>query len=139
YSDGLTEQNIDSFFEEGGMLDLLAVVCDGLDIKIISRYKPSSLQIPVVMDTNDRGMVDVARFDLEPNRPVLHGLAEGLQPEGIKDLTNEKKIPYILKIVGADTISTRLKASMIEVEQTINTWPQLASSVVLGGAVTTDV
>ncbi|RYZ56230.1 MAG: Rv1355c family protein, partial [Sphingobacteriales bacterium] len=139
YSDGLTEANMDSFFESGGKLDLLVEVCDGLDIKIICRYKARSLQIPVVMDTNDRGMLDVERFDLEPDRPVLHGLAEGLLPERIRDLTNEEKIPYILKIVGAETISTRLKASMIEVEQSINTWPQLASSVVLGGAVTTDV
>jgi hypothetical protein len=97
------------------------------------------LQIPVVMDTNDRGMLDVERFDLEPNRPILHGLADGLDPSNIKDLSNEDKIPYILKMVGAETISTRLKASMMEVEQSINTWPQLASSVVLGGALTTDV
>ncbi len=57
----------------------------------------------------------------------------------IKDLSNEDKIPYILKMIGIDTISTRLKASMLEVEQSINTWPQLASSVTLGGAITTDV
>jgi len=42
-------------------------------------------------------------------------------------------------MIGAETISTRLKASMMEVEQSVNTWPQLASSVVLGGALTTDV
>jgi len=36
-------------------------------------------------------------------------------------------------------VSLRIKASMIEVEQTINTWPQLASSVALGGAVGADV
>ncbi|MBX9449068.1 MAG: hypothetical protein KL787_04850 [Taibaiella sp.] len=72
-------------------------------------------------------------------RPILHGLAGDLNPETIRDLSNEDKIPYILKMVGADTLSTRMKASMMEVEQSINTWPQLASSVVLGGAVTTDV
>lgn len=139
FNDGLTAGNIDSFFTDGGKLDLLVEVCDGLDIKIVSRYKARALQIPVVMDTNDRGMIDVERFDLEPNRPIMHGLAQGLDPENIKNLTNEEKIPYILRMVGAEGISTRLKASMIEVEQSINTWPQLASSVVLGGAVTTDV
>lgn len=139
FSEGVTDENIDPFFTAGGKLDLLVEVCDGLDIKIISRYKARSLGIPVVMDTNDRGMVDVERFDLEPERPVLHGLAEGLDPKNIKDLTNEEKIPYILKMVDAERMSARLKASMVEVEQSINTWPQLASSVVLGGAVTTDV
>lgn len=139
FNDGLTQENIDEFFVGERKLDVLVEVCDGLDIKIISRFKARSLGIPVVMDTNDRGMLDVERFDLEPDRPILHGLAQGLDPENIKGLSNEEKIPYILRMVGAETISTRLKASMIEVEQSINTWPQLASSVVLGGAVTTDV
>src|SRR5688572_5681116 len=137
--DGLNNENIDSFFTEGGHLDLLVEVCDGLDIKIVSRFKARELKIPVVMDTNDRGMLDVERFDLEPQRPILHGLAGDLDPNKITNLTNEEKIPYILKMIGAESISTRLKASMLEVEQSINTWPQLASSVTLGGAITTDV
>ena len=139
FHEGLSHQNMDDFFTGGKKLDILVEVCDGIDIKIESRYKARELMIPVVMDTNDRGMLDVERFDLEPGRPVLHGLAEGLDPVNIKNLSNEDKIPFILKIVGAETISTRLKTSMMEVEQSINTWPQLASSVVLGGALTTDV
>ena len=138
FNDGLTDANIDDFFCKDGKLDILVEVCDGLDIKVISRFKARELQIPVVMDTNDRGMLDIERFDLEPERPIFHGLAGDLDPDRIKGLTNEQKIPYILKMIGAETISTRLKASMMEVEQSINTWPQLASSVVLGGALTTD-
>ncbi len=139
FNNGLESKNFDEFFLKDGKLDLLVEVCDGLDIKIESRFKARELGIPVIMETNDRGMLDVERFDLNPTLPILHGLAEGLNPSTIKGLSNEDKVPYILKIVGADTISNRLKASMVEVEQTINTWPQLASSVVLGGAVTTDV
>lgn len=140
FNDGVTDTNIDAFFGQGtDKLDVLVEVCDGLDIKINSRFKARQLGIPVVMDTNDRGLLDVERFDLEPQRPILHGLAEGLNPANIKGLSDEDKIPYILKMVNADNISRRLKASMMEVEQSINTWPQLASSVVLGGAITTDV
>ncbi|HZX57453.1 MAG TPA: Rv1355c family protein [Mucilaginibacter sp.] len=139
FNDGLNDNNMNDFFLEGGKLDLFIEVCDGLDVKIISRYKAREFQVPVIMDTNDRGMLDVERFDLEPQRAVLHGLADGLNPDNIKNLTNEEKIPYILKMIGADTISARLKASMLEVNKSINTWPQLASSVTLGGAVTTDV
>ncbi|MBL7718114.1 MAG: Rv1355c family protein [Flavipsychrobacter sp.] len=139
YNDGLTKEILDSYFTGGGNLDLLVEVCDGLDVKILSRYKARELRIPVVMDTNDRGMLDVERFDLEPDRKILHGLAGDLDPEKLQSLSNEDKIPYILQMVGAEDISPRLKASMIEVEQSINTWPQLASSVTLGGAITTDV
>lgn len=139
FNEGLTRNNIEQFFTTGGKMDLLVEVCDGLDVKILSRFKARELKIPVVMDTNDRGMVDVERYDLEPDRPILHGLAGDLDPDKISNLSNEDKIPYILKMIGADSISTRLKSSMLEVEQSINTWPQLASSVALGGAVTTDV
>ena len=139
FNEGIDNGNINDFFLGEGKLDLLVEVCDGLDIKILSRFKAKELSIPVVMDTNDRGMLDIERFDLDPERPILHGLAEGLNPDNIKNLTNEEKVPYILKMIGAETLSTRLKSSMIEVEQSINTWPQLASSVTLGGALTTDV
>ncbi|MEO6851102.1 MAG: ThiF family adenylyltransferase, partial [Mucilaginibacter sp.] len=103
FDDGLHQGNMDEFFMGGGKLDVFVEVCDSIDVKIESRYKAREFQIPVIMDTNDRGMLDVERFDLEPQRPVLHGLADGLDPESIKDLTNQEKIPYILKIVGAET------------------------------------
>ncbi|MEM9053293.1 MAG: Rv1355c family protein, partial [Bacteroidota bacterium] len=140
FTDGLTEDNLSDFFHKGGDLDLLIDECDGLDMKIIARWKAREMKIPVVMEASDRGMVDVERFDLEPERPLLHGMVEDLSPEKLKTLeTNEDKIPYMLAIVGADTISTRAKASMLEIGETITTWPQLASAVTLGGGITADV
>ncbi|MFD1629544.1 Rv1355c family protein [Pseudopedobacter beijingensis] len=139
FFDGLTDNNIDDFFLKNGKLDLLVDECDGLDMKIIARHKARDLKIPVIMDTSDRGMLDVERFDLEPNRPLLHGKADGVNPHTIKELSNEDKVPIILQLLGAENISSRGKASMVEVQQTINTWPQLASSVTLGGAVAADV
>lgn len=139
YSEGLLESNLNDFFLEGGKLDVLVDECDGLDMKIISRYKARELGIPVLMDTSDRGMLDVERFDLEPDRPLLHGTIEGIDPNSIKTLSNEEKIPIMLQMLGVNEISLRGKVSMIEVQQTINTWPQLASSVVLGGGVAADV
>jgi len=140
FPDGLHEGNMDSFFCEGGNLDLLIDECDGLDIKILARVKAKELKIPVVMEASDRCMLDVERFDLEPDRPLLHGLIDGLDIQKLKSLrTNEEKVPYLLAMIGIDTISSRLKASMFEIEQTITTWPQLASAVTLGGGLTADV
>ncbi|HET7818575.1 MAG TPA: Rv1355c family protein [Bacteroidia bacterium] len=140
YPGGINEENIDEFFLKGGKLDIVLDECDGLYIKILCRQKAKDLKIPVVMETSDRGMLDVERFDLEPQRAILHGLIDHLDMSKVKEAkTNEEKIPYILPMVGIDKISTRLKASMIEVEQTITTWPQLASAVTLGGGLATDV
>jgi molybdopterin/thiamine biosynthesis adenylyltransferase/nitroreductase len=138
FFDGLTDANMEDFFTGGGKLDVLVDECDGLDIKIMARYKARELRIPVVMDTSDRGMLDIERFDLEPDRPLLHGTVTGINPQNIKELSNEDKVPVILQMLGVDNISARAKASMVEVQQSINTWPQLASSVALGGAAGAD-
>src|SRR5690606_36334646 len=87
-----------------------------------------------------RGTVDIERFDLEPDRPILHGFVEHLDLSNVRlAKTMEEKLPYILPIVGIETMSTRLKASAIEIGQTISTWPQLASAVAFGGGMAADV
>ena len=139
YTEGITEENINDFFTQGGLPDLLVEECDSLDIKILARYKARSLRIPVIMDTSDRGMLDVERFDLEPDRPLLHGLAGDINPALVRGLTNEEKVPFVMKIVGFANASERLKFSMGEIRKTITTWPQLASSVFVGGAIAADV
>lgn len=136
---GVTEENYEEFLLAGGKLDVLVEECDSLDVKVQLRYEARRYGIPVVMDTSDRGLIDVERFDLEPTRPIFHGLVGDLNPTCLRGLTTEEKVPYVLQIIGADTMSTRLRASLIEVEQTISTWPQLASSVAHGGAAAADV
>jgi molybdopterin/thiamine biosynthesis adenylyltransferase len=140
FPDGLTEENMDDFFLGNGKLDVLIDECDGVDIKILCRLKAKSLQIPVLMEASDRGTIDVERFDLEPSRPILHGLIDHLDVTKLKTLkTNEERIPYLAPMVGVDTMSVRLKASAVEVGQSITTWPQLASAVVLGGGAVGDI
>ncbi|TDQ06470.1 Rv1355c family protein [Pedobacter metabolipauper] len=140
FHEGITEDNIDAFLTENGKLDLLIDECDGIAIKILCRTKAKGYQIPVLMEASDRGTIDIERFDLEPERPILHGFIEHLDISKVKDLkTNEEKIPYILPIAGVETLSTRMKASMLEIEQTITSWPQLASAVTYGGGITADL
>src|SRR5258708_2371536 len=73
FFDGIHEDNIDRFLTDGGELDLLIEECDGMDIKFLARYRARELRIPVVMDTSDRGLLDVERFDREPERTIFHG------------------------------------------------------------------
>ena len=140
FPEGLHEKNLHDFFTQGGNLDLLVEESDGFDIKILSRYKARELKIPVIMEASDKCMVDVERFDLEPKRNILHGIVKHLDIDKLKTLTtNEEKIPYMLDILGLNTTSPRLRASMLEMQQTISTWPQLGSAVTMGGGITADV
>lgn len=141
YPEGITDENIHDFYTKGGKLDAVIDECDGVNIKILCRIKAKELSIPVLMEASDRGTLDVERFDLEPERPIMHGWLEHLDidMQKLKNLkTSEEKLPYILPISGMDTLSPRMKASMAEIEQTLTTWPQLATAVTLGGALTAD-
>lgn len=135
YEEGITEGNMDEFFTLGGNLDLLIEECDSLPVKIGSRLKAKSLEIPVLMDTSDRGMMDVERFDLEPKRPLLHGLLEDFGEERyILDRINQYKKEIMMAVLDFESLSDRAKYSITQIGKTITTWPQTASSVIMGGA-----
>jgi hypothetical protein len=135
YRDGLTEDNISEFFTGGnGPIDLLVEECDTPWAKIAAREHSRDLRIPVIMDTNDRGMLDIERFDREPDRPLLHGRLGDVKSVDMLDLTRQDKTDLILAMVDADGISPQLAASFSELGRTLSSWPQLASGVALGGA-----
>ncbi|MBN7817937.1 Rv1355c family protein [Algoriphagus pacificus] len=134
FREGISEENIDDFLTSGGKLDLLIDECDSFNIKVLAREKAKKYKIPVVMETSDRGMVDIERFDLEPDRPIFHGHMKGVSYSDLKELSDRQRIAIGLKITGINTLSSRMKASLLEMNQTITSWPQLASAVFLGGA-----
>jgi hypothetical protein len=136
YNQGVNEQNIDDFFTFQGNLDLLVEECDSLPIKIGSRIKAKAYGVPVLMDTSDRGMIDIERFDLQKDLPIFHGLLEDFGPEErlISSLSTKGK-EMMMNILQYEHLSERVKYSFSELGKSITTWPQLASSVLLGGAV----
>ncbi|MEM7252276.1 MAG: Rv1355c family protein [Pseudomonadota bacterium] len=132
--DGLTETNLATFLDEP-RLDLLIEECDDLRLKVSLREAARARRIPVIMETSDRGMLDVERFDLEATRPILHGLLGDVRSTDIPaKLTQDDKVKFALPFLGAETLSARMAASMLEIEETISSWPQLGGDVLLGGA-----
>ena len=135
YEEGITDENMHDFFTLGGDLDLLIEECDSLPVKIGSRLKAKSLKIPVLMDTSDRGMMDVERFDLEHERPLFHGLLKRFgEEDNILDNINQYKNEMMMDILDFQNLSDRAKSSIAQIGKTITTWPQTASSVIMGGA-----
>lgn len=128
---GLALDNVDAFLDG---LDIVIEECDSLDIKAALREAARVRRIPVLMGTSDRGLVDVERFDQEPARPILHGLMGDLDIGLLPSMTSREKVRHILGYLEAEQLSSRGAASLIEVDRTLSTWPQLASDVVLGAA-----
>ena len=127
--EGLTFDTVDQFADG---LDIVVEECDSLDMKAILREAARSRRIPVVMATSDRGLVDVERFDTEPGRPILHGLLGEIDAALLPGMSSRDKIPHILRHLDAARLSPRTAASLVEVDESLSTWPQLASEVNLG-------
>ncbi|MEU1982091.1 ThiF family adenylyltransferase [Nocardia sp. NPDC019395] len=135
YTDGLTDENIDRFFDG---LDLMVEECDSPKIKLAAREYARERRIPVVMDCNDRGMLDIERFDLEPDRPLLHGRLGSVGSADLDTLTQAERADVMLAMVDPERISSELAAAFGQIGVTLSTWPQLAADVALGGALVAD-
>ncbi|MGY4710889.1 Rv1355c family protein [Mycolicibacterium sp. CBM1] len=128
---GLTMESIEEFLDG---LDVVVEECDSLDIKAAVREAARRREIPVLMASSDRGLIDVERYDLEPDRPILHGLLGGIGVTELAGLTSADKVPHVLRIVDAERLSDRGAASLVEVNRTLSTWPQLAGDIAAGAA-----
>ncbi|MNE17005.1 hypothetical protein D3C80_1099710 [compost metagenome] len=140
YTQGASVGNLNDFMgDNSDQLDLLVEVCDNFEMKILCRLAARQKKIPVIMETNDRGMLDIERFDIEASRKILHGTVENLEGELtdvaaiLKKMTPQERMGYLTKIVGVENISDRMKLSLANMGKTLNSWPQVASSVVVGG------
>ncbi len=128
---GVRPENLGEFLDG---LDLVIEECDSLDMKFLVREAARDRRIPVIMETSDRGVLDVERFDLEPDRPIFHGLLGDMDSTKLANLTTAQKGPYVIRLIGAREASSRGAASLLEVGQTITGWPQLGSEITLGAA-----
>jgi nitroreductase len=131
FTDGLVDANVEAFVAG---LDLLVDECDSLDVKVRLREVARASRIPVLMETSDRGLLDVERFDLEPDRPIFHGLLGDVDSGDLAGLSTHDKVPHVLRLLEPAQLSTRMAASMAEIDETVTTWPQLGGDVALGAA-----
>jgi molybdopterin/thiamine biosynthesis adenylyltransferase len=129
---GITPQTVGDFLDG---LDIVIEECDSLDAKVLIREVARSRRMPVLMATSDRGLLDVERFDIEPSRPIMHGLLGDVDTARLANLSNEDKLPYALRIADASQVSARMAASLVEVGKTLSTWPQLSSEVALNASI----
>ena len=126
---GLTVNTVDEFLDG---LDVVVEECDSLDMKASLRAGARARRMPVLMATSDRGLLDVERFDLEPQRPILHGLLGDLDFARLHGMSSREKVPHILRFLEAEHLSPRVLASAVEIDRTLSTWPQASSDVLLG-------
>ncbi len=142
FSNGLTEDKFEQFFSQP-KIDLYVEEMDSPYLKIASRKLAKKLKIPVIMaaDNGDGILIDVERFDLEPDYPMFHGALDSvIDLETISPhLTFAQKLTIIANMVHLDEATPRAQNSLEEVGTVLNTWPQLGTAALLAGVALTYV
>lgn len=128
---GIDDAVIDDFLDG---LDVVVEECDSVDAKFLVRERARARGIPVIMETSDGGVLDVERYDLDGERPFFHGLLGDLDRAGLTRLTAQERAGLAPRILGAESITPRMAASLPHIGTSLSTWPQLAGDVALGGA-----
>jgi tRNA threonylcarbamoyladenosine dehydratase len=136
---GVDDANLAAFLGGSEPVNALVEEMDELRLKAVVRFAARDRGIPVVMatDDGDSALLDVERFDLEPDRPLFHGTV----PEDVlRNIPLEpspaQRVTIASAIVGPN-ISTRTQNSMQLVGNQIPTWPQLATAAAVSGAAVT--
>lgn len=139
FPEGITEDNLERFLLQDGKLDLLIDECDAWHIKIRLRETARAHGIPVVMATDDRGLIDIERFDRDPEYPLLHGLLGGLTYEIAKHAPRRERIALLYTFLGGvNQASLKLRTSLRKIGRELISYPQLATDVQLSAALVAD-
>lgn len=139
YQKGITEQALHKFLVGSGKLSLLVEEMDQPYFKIKVREEARKLGIPIIMaaDNADSIVVDVERFDINKKYPILHGILGKMTAEEFRHVEPKDLPKVIAKMAGANLSTVRMLQSVMEVGNTIYSWPQLGNAATLCGAVLT--
>lgn len=135
YPDGLDGQNIAEFLDGPPKLDVLVEEVDNLEMKIRLRLEAKKRGLPVIMatDNGDNVVVDIERYDLDPNLQLFNGAAGDLTLEEFRNFPPSELPRLATRIAGPDVIVTRMLESVFQVGKTLYSWPQTGDAATLAG------
>ncbi len=135
WDNGVTKENIKDFLLQP-RLDIFVDEMDSIDLKIISRLIARENKIPVLMatDNGDSVILDVERFDLEPDRQIFHGLIGDMQMSEAENLDFRSWLQLATKIVGPEYLTESMQNSLLSIGKTIASVPQLGTTAAIAGS-----
>ena len=129
YPEGFTSENAADFMAG---VDLVCDACDQVRAKANLRWFARTNGVPLIMETSDRGMIDIERYDF-PETPYLHGRISDALLQEMREASGWKP-EYFDAFIDVSQASPRGVASLQEVGQSLVGWPQLYTDVAGGGA-----
>lgn len=132
------KENIGGILDDPWGTDLVIDEIDDIEMKVRIRYEARLRRIPVIMATElaDTVILDIERFDLEPNRPLLHGVMPGIERLLDRPIENYREwTKYAVNIINPDNMTIKMQESLMRIGSTIVTHPQLGSTVMMTGGI----
>lgn len=136
------ESTIVKLFDEKPKLDLVVDEVDSIEAKLLFRCLAKERRLPLISaaDVGDNVVLDVERYDLEPQPKPFLGRLPGIEDVDINNLRGQEKIKLIIQLVGSEEFSKEMTDSLNAIGKTLKTWPQLgATAVIAGGVITTTI
>ncbi len=139
FPEGINEKNISDFVNGKKNKKVINILIEEMDnpflkIKVREFVKPLSIPVIMAADNGDGVVVDVERFDLEKNYPILHDIIPGIKSDIFKNVKPQELPQVIAKMAGAKYASARMLESVKEVGKTLFSWPQLGTAATLCGS-----
>ncbi|MGH7157257.1 MAG: ThiF family adenylyltransferase [Candidatus Saccharimonadales bacterium] len=136
----VTRDSLEELFDKPWPVSAIIDEIDDLEIKIRLRLEAKKRRLAVIMATElaDAVMLDVERFDQDPNRPLFHGLVPGIEKIlERKDMNHREWQKHAAAIIQTKNMPVILQKSLLKIGSSIVTHPQLGSTVLVTGGVTT--
>lgn len=115
---------------------------DDLETKVLLRKVAKENKIPLISaaDVGDNVILDVERYDTDPNLQPFLGRVKNLELINFKKLTPFKKRKLIITLVGFEKNSEQMINSLFAIGASVESWPQLgATATIAGGIITTTI
>ncbi len=132
-------KSLDDLFEKPWPIKAVVDEIDDLEIKIRLRLEAKKRRIPVFMVTElaDSAMLDVERYDINPDLPLFHGLVPGVEKLLNKsDMTHQEWMKHAASIIVPKNMPLNLQHSLLKVGSTIVTRPIMGPTVMVTGGIT---
>jgi len=131
---GISQETLDTFVG-APRLDVFIDEMDAIALKIAARISCKRRRIPVVMatDNGDGAIVDIERYDLEPERPIFNGRL-GIPEENIPTIAPRDFLSYAIKIMDPSYFTRRQQQSILKLGKTLSGVAQLSTAATIAGA-----
>ncbi len=133
---GLNIINLEKFICNKPAIDVLIDEMDDIALKIKCRLIARSRKIPIVMatDNGDSLVLDIERYDLEPNRKLFHGLIDKIEDQDFSKMDYKEWLSLATKIVNPSYLPISMRDSILKIGKTINAVPQLGATASMAGS-----